>query len=79
MTKANIYEKLTEIFRDIFDDDTIELQETTSSEDIDGWDSLEHINIVVAVEQTFSIKFTMDEVTGMKNIGEMVDIIMSKL
>lgn len=79
MTKANIYEKLTEIFRDIFDDDTIELQETTSSEDIDGWDSLEHINIVVAVEQTFSIKFTMDEVTGMKNIGEMVEIIMSKL
>ena len=78
MSRKDIYSKLTEIFRDFFDDGSIELQDTTTSDDIEDWDSLEHINLIVAIEQEFGIKFTMGEVTGMKNVGAMVDIIQER-
>ncbi len=76
--EEKIYEELNEIFRDIFDDDSIELKPETNSDDIEDWDSLEHINLVVAIEKKFGIKFSMDEVTGMKNVGEMVEIIKAR-
>lgn len=76
--EEKIYEELNEIFRDIFDDDSIELTPETNSDDIEDWDSLEHINLVVAIEKKFNIKFSMDEVTGMKNVGEMVEIIKAR-
>lgn len=76
--EEKIYEELNEIFRDIFDDDSIELAPETNSDDIEDWDSLEHINLVVAIEKKFNIKFSMDEVTGMKNVGEMVEIIKAR-
>ncbi len=66
------------MFRDVFDDDDITVTETTTSADIDDWDSLEHINLVAAVEQEFGMKFTMGQVVTMKNVGEMVDIILQK-
>lgn len=78
MSRKDIYNKLTEIFRDFFDDESIELQDTTTSDDIEDWDSLEHINLIVAIEREFGIKFTMGEVTGMKNVGAMVDIIQER-
>ena len=71
-------ERLNKVFRDVFDDDDITVTETTTSADIDDWDSLEHINLVAAVEQEFGIKFTMGQVVTMKNVGEMVDIILQK-
>ena len=70
-----IYDVLNEIFRDVFDDDEIVVDAETNSDSIEDWDSLEHINLVVAIEKAFGLKFTMDEVTGMKNVGEMVEII----
>lgn len=76
MSKEEIYERLNEVFRDVFDDDSIEVNPKTTSEDIEDWDSLEHINLVNAVEAEFGIKFTMAQVVGMKNVGEMVDIIL---
>ena len=76
MTKEEIYERLNEVFQDVFDDDSIEVNPETTSDDIEDWDSLEHINLVAAVEQEFGIKFTMAQVVGMKNVGEMVDIIL---
>ena len=76
MTKEEIYERLNTVFREVFDDDEIEVCETTTADDIEDWDSLEHINLVAAVEQEFGIKFTMAQVMGMKNVGEMVDIIL---
>ena len=79
MNRDEIFEKLNEIFRDVFDDEDIVVTETTTADDIDDWDSLEHINLVVAVERGFDIKFTMGETTGMKNVGEMVDKIMAHL
>ena len=79
MKKEEVYERLNKVFQDVFDDDSITVNENTTSSDIEDWDSLEHINLVVAVEQEFGIKFNMNEVTTMKNVGEMVDIILSRI
>ena len=78
MTREEVFERLNKVFRDVFDDDDIIVTETTTSADIDDWDSLEHINLVAAVEQEFGIKFTLGQVVTMKNVGEMVDIILQK-
>ncbi|MCF0131335.1 MAG: acyl carrier protein [Pseudobutyrivibrio sp.] len=79
MTKAEAIEKLNPIFKDIFDDDDIVVTESTNSDDIEDWDSLEHINLVVAVEKAFGIKFNMGEVNSFKNVGEMVDAIIARV
>ena len=79
MTRDEIFDKLNEIFREYFDDETIELQEETTAEDIEDWDSLEHINLIVTIENEFGMKFTMGEVTTMKNVGAMVDIIADRI
>lgn len=79
MNREMIFERLNNVFRDVFDDDTISINDNTTSKDIPEWDSLEHINLIVAIEQEFGIKFNMGEVTTMKNVGEMVDIIINKL
>lgn len=70
-----IKERLNEVFRDVFDDDSICINENTTSEDIEDWDSLEHINLIAAVEDEFKMRFKMKEVSGMKNVGEMMAII----
>ena len=79
MTRAEVYEKLNKVFQDVFDDETITVDDDTTSEDIEDWDSLEHINLVVAVENEFGVHFNMGEVNKMKNVGEMVDIILRQL
>lgn len=78
MSEKEIYEALNEIFRDVFDDDDIELNAETTSEDIDGWDSLANINIIVSIENEFNIKFEMNEITDMKSVGEIVKVIMER-
>lgn len=78
MTRAEVFEKLNEVFQDVFDDGDITVGEETTSADIEDWDSLEHINLVVAVEKAFGIKFNMGEVNTMKNVGAMVDIILER-
>ena len=70
-----IYGRLNDLFRDFFDDDDIELEAGTTADDIDDWDSLNHITLMSAVEEEFGIRFTMGGVSGMKNVGEMVSII----
>lgn len=75
MSREEIFENLNEVFRDVFDDEDIVVTDSTTADDIDDWDSLEHINLIVATEKKFGIKFTMSEVTGMKNVGEMASII----
>ena len=70
-----IYERLNTVFRDFFDDEDIELDDETTADDIDDWDSLNHITLMAAVEDEFGIRFTMGEVSGMKNVGEMAQII----
>ena len=77
MTREAIYEKLNEVFQDVFDDDSITVNAETTADDIEDWDSLEHINLVSAVEKEFGVKFTMAQVVGMKNVGEMVGVILN--
>ncbi len=79
MTREEVYEKLNGIFQEVFDDDNIEVCDSTTSADIEEWDSLEHINLVVAVEQEFGFKFDMGQVVSMKDVGEMVDIILDEV
>ena len=76
MTREEVFQRLTNVFREVFDDEDIELMETTTAEDIEDWDSFEHINLVVAVEEEFSFKIPMGKVVTMKDVGEMVDIIL---
>ena len=76
MTREEVYERLNEVFREVFDDDTIVLHDDTVADDVEGGDSFEHINLVVAVEEEFSFKIPMGKVVTMKNVGEMVDIIL---
>lgn len=78
MSREEIYEKLTGVFQDVFDDDLLTVSDATTADDIEDWDSLEHINLIVAVENAFGIKFNMGEVNAMKNVGEMVDLIESR-
>ncbi len=79
MTREEIFDRLNEVFRDVFDDESISVTDTTTADDIEDWDSLEHINLVVAVEKEFGIKFNIGEVNTMKNVGEMVDIILKRI
>lgn len=79
MTREEVYTNLNEVFQDVFDDDEITVNDATTANDIEDWDSLEHINLVVAVEKKFNIKFNMGEVNKFKNVGEMVDIIMTRI
>ncbi|MBE6084548.1 MAG: acyl carrier protein [Selenomonas ruminantium] len=76
MTREEVYERLNNVFRDVFDDETITLTDETTANDIEDWDSFEHINLVVAVQDEFSFKIPMGKVVSMQNVGEMVDIIM---
>lgn len=75
MNKSDIIKRLTDVFRDVFDDDSLIIGESTTSADIDDWDSIEHINLIGAVEDEFGMRFKMREVSGMKNVGEMIAII----
>ena len=79
MSREEVFKKLNEVFRDVFDDEEIEVKDSTTANDIEDWDSLEHINLIVAIENKFNVKFKMNEVTGLKNVGEMVDIILGRV
>lgn len=79
MTREEAYKKLTPVFQDVFEDEDIEVTDATTANDIDGWDSLEHINLITSVEKEFGMKFNMGEVMTMKNVGEMVDIILKRI
>ncbi len=79
MTREEIFNKMNEVFREVFDDEDITVTDETTSDDIEDWDSLEHINLVVGMEKAFGVKFNVGEVNALKNVGEMADLIASKL
>lgn len=79
MSREEVYEALNGVFQDVFDDEDIRVSDATTAADIEDWDSLEHINLIVAVEKKFNIKFNMGEVNTFKNVGEMVDIILTRM
>ena len=73
-----IYERLNEVFQDVFDDDSLTVTPGTTAADIEDWDSLSHITLMAAVEDEFRMKFSMKEVVEMKNVGEMASIIAAR-
>jgi acyl carrier protein len=78
MTEADAYAGLTELFRDLFADDTIVLKAETNADDIEGWDSFTHLNVIVATETRFGIKLRSNEIEGLKNVGDLVGIIVAR-
>ena len=76
---SDILDELQPIFQDVFDDESLEIFHESSGETIDGWDSLAHINLVVAIEQEFGIRFALGELETLKDVGDMVELIQTKL
>ncbi len=79
METAAIYDKMTAILREVFDDDALVAREDLTAKQVEGWDSLAHIRLVLSVEKAFKIKFSAAEVGKLKNVGEFVGLIKSKL
>ena len=79
MTREEALEKVNAVIQDVFDDDSIRVSDETVASDVDGWDSLMHITLIGTIEDEFDIKFAMKDVVGMKNVGQMVDLIMEQL
>ncbi len=78
MTREEVFEKITRIFREEFDDDTLVIVDETNAADIEDWDSLAHVELVMTMEKEFQMKFNIKEVGKLKNVGEMADLILRK-
>ncbi|MBD5468101.1 MAG: acyl carrier protein [Lachnospiraceae bacterium] len=79
MSREEILERVNRVFKDVFDDEDVAVTFTSTAADVEGWDSLRHITLIEAVEDEFDMRFQMNEVTGMKDVGEMVDIIAERV
>ena len=79
MTDAEIYAELNTVFRQVLEDDTIELTPTTTAEDVADWDSMNHIFIVVELEKRFGVKFHAAEMEELKNVGELAALVQQKI
>ena len=72
-------QKLSRIFQEIFDDDSLRIAEEMTAKDVEGWDSLTHVNLIVAVEKSFKVSFSTKEVVALKNVGDFIQLIEKKL
>ena len=75
---SDVIDQLIPIFRNVFDDDELIINTTTKAEDIDEWDSLAHIRLVISIEKVFELRFTTDEISNLANVGDMAKLIMKK-
>ncbi|RKJ40042.1 acyl carrier protein [Acutalibacter sp. 1XD8-33] len=78
MDTREVFTRLNRVFQEVFDDDSIRVGPQTTADDIEDWDSLEHITLISAVEREFRMKFKMGEISSMKNVGEMAQIVMER-
>ncbi len=78
MDELHIYARLAEIFRDVFDEDSIKVTPELSSKDVDGWDSLAHIRLILTVEKAFKIKFSTAEIGKLENVAQLVTLIKAR-
>ncbi len=76
---SDVHTRLSTIFRDVFDDESLVLRDDLTAEDVENWDSLTHINLIVAIEKEFRIRFTTAEVSGLKNVGELEALVAAKV
>ncbi len=79
MERNEVFEKMQEISRDVFEDENLVITESTSAADVAGWDSLTHLSFVNELEELFDVAFTLDEVSGSKNIGELLNALMKHI
>ena len=79
MTREEVLSSVQDIFRDIFDDQTLIVEDATESDDIEDWDSMNHINLVSAIEKKFNIRFALGELQSLNNVGAMIDLMMQKI
>ncbi len=79
MNKAQIFESVQNIFRDIFDDESLIIRENTNASEIEEWDSLNHITLISAIEKKFGIKFALGELESLKDVGAMIDLMQDKI
>lgn len=79
MDSAEIYQKMTPVFRDVLDDETLELTAELTAKDVDDWDSLSHVRLILSVERAFGVRFSTAELAQFENVGELVDMVSDKL
>lgn len=79
MRETEVRDRLNSVFREVFDDASIQISDGMTAKDVAEWDSLNHINLIVAVESQFRVKFTVKEVSNLANVGELVQLIHGKL
>jgi acyl carrier protein len=79
LDNTNLYSKLGDVFHDVFDDDEIVLTPDLMAGDVDGWDSLKHVRLILSIERAFSIRFAASEVGRLKNVGDLASLIQSKV
>ncbi len=78
MEKKDVLEKVNQVFIDTLDNEDIALTNATTANDVEDWDSLNHIQLVVAIEKLFKVRFTSQEILSWNNVGEMIDCILGK-
>jgi acyl carrier protein len=78
MDEPQIYARLTEIFEDVFDEDSMNITPELSAKDVAGWDSLTHIRLLLSIEKAFKIKFTTSEIGKLQNVGDLVTLIQAR-
>lgn len=79
MHREEVFEKLVEIARDVFERDDVELKETSTAADVEEWDSLAHVSLISDLEDEFEITFTLDEITNSKTLGELMDALIKHI
>lgn len=75
MTMQEILDRLNPVFQDVFDDNTLEVNEATTADDVDGWDSLTHITLISSVEDEFHVRFPMKDLVKLNNVGELARLV----
>ena len=79
MNASTVYPKLTEIFRSVFDDDKLDVKPSLSARDLNGWDSLRNIRLMLAIEKSFRVRFTASEIGKLESVGDLAILLESKL
>ena len=79
MTREMLFDGVQDIFRDIFDEKDLIIEDRLTANDLEGWDSLNHINLVSAIEKEFEIRFALGELMALKDVGSMIDLMVEKI
>ena len=79
LTRAELLAKTRDILADATDDDSLQLSESTTAEDVADWDSINHVKLLIGLESDLGFRFDTDEVGGLKNVGELIDLVQKKL